>query len=168
MRCYIQRTCCTCHTNVNVLMSVFASFIQGPWNPLGWKAPGACKGLMTGFRCYYPPTETPAIKGAEGEFSAWSTQVRSSFCCFRRPPQEWPRAQRKEEGKENNNTPNDNGMGETMLPNAVLKSLSFNPDNHSMILRFPDEGSGPRKINLLKCKHLTHEPNIILSAVMEK
>lgn len=123
MRCYIQRTCCTCHTNVNVLMSVFASFIQGPWNPLGWKAPGACKGLMTGFRCYYPPTETPAIKGAEGEFSAWSTQVRSSFCCFRRPPQEWPRAQRKEEGKENNNTPNDNGMGETMLPNAVLRAF---------------------------------------------
>ena len=57
----MRATCGTCHTNVDVLMSVFASFIQGPWNALGWKAPGAWKGLMTGFGCDYPPTEPPAI-----------------------------------------------------------------------------------------------------------
>ena len=47
-------------------MSVLASFIQGPWNnSLAWKAPGAWKGLMTDFRCYYLPTKTPAIWGAK-------------------------------------------------------------------------------------------------------
>ena len=94
MQCCIRITCCTCHTNVNVLMSAFASSSQGPWNPLGWKVLGTWKGLMTGFGCHYPPTETPTISMAEGEFSAWSTQLTCSFCCCRKPRQEWPTAPR--------------------------------------------------------------------------
>lgn len=62
----IRRTSYTCHANIHVLMSVLASFIQGPWNnSLAWKAPGAWKGLMTDFQCYYLPTKTPAIWGAK-------------------------------------------------------------------------------------------------------
>ena len=163
MQCCIRITCCTCHTNVNVLMSAFASSSQGPWNPLGWKVLGTWKGLMTGFGCHYPPTETPTISRAEGEFSAWSTQLTCSFCCCRKPPQEWPTAPRGggwKGGLKSKNSHNNNSMGETYhVAKCCSQYLPFNPDDNSFILHFPDGEAGTREwlSSLLKCEDLVSD-----------
>lgn len=119
-----NRKTCTCHINVKALMNAFASFIQGPWNPAGWKAPGVWKGLMTGWRCYYPPTETPVVCRAECEFPACSTHGISSFCCFRKSPWEWPTPGSRRRGAQRTTiTASQHRLRLTIWPDAILSTF---------------------------------------------
>lgn len=103
---------------------------------------------MTGFGCHYPPTETPTISRAEGEFSL-KHSVDMQFLLLQKTS---PRVTNSSKGGgwkgglKNKNSHNNNSMGETYhVAKCCSQYLPFNPDDNSFILHFPDGEAGTRE-----------------------